>query len=228
MSQPPPPPPASPPPPPPPGAPTSGAPFSIGNAVGFGWNAYWKNVGPMLLLTLVIFVVNMVVSMIGQAASDSVALNLAFAVVGWVVGLLLAFGLIRASLAVTRGERPEVAMLFQPEGFGAYILASILFGIGAAIGFILLVIPGIIFVIVYWFYGYVISEQGEGIGPIDALRRAAEISRGTGGSCSGSGSCSCSSTSSASSPAASGCCSPTASPPCPSPTRTARSTASPW
>jgi len=145
--------------------------------VSYGWNAYWKNVGPMLVLTIVIVVVNVVLSVIGQA-SDSVAVSVLFNVVGWIVGLLLAFGLIRASLAVTRGEQPEIGMLFRADGFGPYLFASILFGLGAAIGLILCIVPGIIFAIAFMFYGYVISERGEGISPTEALSRAAEISRG--------------------------------------------------
>jgi uncharacterized membrane protein len=145
--------------------------------VSYGWNAFWKNVGPMLLLTLVIVVVNVVISLIGQAM-DSVVLSLVVSAIGWIVGLLLALGLIRASLAVTRGEKPEVGMLFDSAGFGPYILASILFGIGVAIGLILCIVPGIIFGIVFMFYGYLIAENPDRMGPTDALKRAAEISKG--------------------------------------------------
>lgn len=159
-----------------PATPGGAAPFSIGESVGYGWNAYWKNVGPMLLITIVILVVTLVVNLIGNA-SDSIGVRVFFSVVSWIVGLLLGFGLIRASLTVTRGEKPEVGMLFQGENFGPYILASILFGIGAAIGFILCIIPGIIFVVIFWFYGYVICEAPPGISATDALSRAAALSK---------------------------------------------------
>jgi uncharacterized membrane protein len=180
-------PPAAPPPPPPPPPPPSGepygsgggaaAPFSVGESVSYGWSAYWKNVGPMLVLTIVIIAVNVVISSIGQAV-DSVVLSLLISAIGWIVSLLLALGLIRASLAVTRGEKPEVGMLFDSAGFGPYILATILFGIGVTIGLILCVIPGIIFGIAFMFYGYLIAENPDRLGPTDALKRAAEISKG--------------------------------------------------
>jgi uncharacterized membrane protein len=152
------------------------APFSIGESVSYGWNAYWKNVGPMLLITLVILAVTLVVNLVGNAADNS-GVRILFSVIGWIVGLLLAYGLIRASLAVTRGEKPEVAMLFQGQNFGPYLVASILFGIGAAIGFLLCIVPGIIFVVIFWFYGYVICEAPEGISATDALSRAAQLSK---------------------------------------------------
>ena len=142
----------------------------------YGWNAYWKNLGPLLLITLVVIVVPAIINGIGQA-TDNVALNVIFGIIGWIVGLLLAFGLYRATIAVTRGEKPEVGMLFQTEGFGPYIIASILFGLGLFVGLLLCIIPGIIFAVVYHFYGYVLVEN-PAMGPTDALKRAADISRG--------------------------------------------------
>lgn len=170
-----------PPPPPPPHQPPLGndgtpAPFSIANSINYGWNAYWKNVGPMLALTLVILVVNIAISFAGRA-SDNVALTITFNLLGWVVSLLLALGLIRASLAVTRGGNPDVAMLFEPDGFGPYVLASILFALGAIVGFVLLVIPGLIFVVTFWFYGYVITDHPT-MSATGALSRAGEITKG--------------------------------------------------
>ena len=98
----------------------SPASFSIGECVSYGWKAYWKNVGPLLLITLVIIVIDVVISGIGQATGDTFIAAI-FSLIGWIVGLLLAFGLIRATIAITKGEKPEVAMLFQTDGFGPYI-----------------------------------------------------------------------------------------------------------
>jgi hypothetical protein len=169
------------PPPPPPDEPAYGSggvpgAFSISNAINYGWTAYWKNVGPMLVLTLLILVVNIAIGVAGRL-TDSFALSLTCNIVGWIVSLLLALGLIRASLAVTRGQKPDASMLFEPEGFGPYIVASILFGLGAVLGFVLLVVPGLIFVVTYWFYGYVISDNPT-MSATGALARAAELTRG--------------------------------------------------
>jgi len=97
----------------------------------------------------------------------------------WVagVGFILAMGLIRCTLAVVKGQTPEVSMLFETPGLGSYIIASILFGIMFFIGFILCIIPGIIFAVVYHFYGYVIVENPS-TGAIDSLKKAADITRG--------------------------------------------------
>ena len=178
MSQVPPPPPPAAPPPPPGGAPIGGsaAPFSVGDAISYGWNAYWKNVGPMILIVLAIWVVNIVLGIIALPF-DNQFMRFLIQMAAWVVSLLLALGLIRATLALTRGETPEVSMLFETENLGPYIVAAILFGIASAIGFILCIIPGVIFVIFYGFYGFIIVDKDEQ-SPVEALKRSQQLVSG--------------------------------------------------
>jgi len=154
-----------------------GEPVNIGDAVNYGWNAYWKNVGPMVVIALVIVGINIVFSAIG-GASGSVVLQVILNLIGWLLGLFLALGWFRVALEITRGIRPEVGDLFKFEGYGPYIVASIVFGIGFFLGLVLCVIPGIIFAVVFGFYGFVAAERGNEVAPMDTLRRAAEISRG--------------------------------------------------
>ena len=179
MSQVPPPPPPASPPPPPGGAPIGGAsaPLNIGDAVGYGWNAFVKNVGPLILVTLAVFVPSIVLNLIAQAAGNTF-ISLVFSLAAAIVSFILGFGLLRAALLVTRGETPVPADLFKTDGLGAYFVASILYAIGLYIGLILCIVPGIIFVVIFWFYGYVIAESGDAVSPTDALARAAAISKG--------------------------------------------------
>jgi uncharacterized membrane protein len=178
MSQapPPPPPPGAPPPPPPPGAPPGGAPYSVGDAVSYGWSAYWKNVGPLVVITLVIFAVQFLISIVSSATDSAVGQGL-LQIISFLVAIILAMGLIRASLAVCEGRKPEVSMLLQTDGFFPYLLASIVFGIGVFFGLILLIIPGIIFAVVFSYFGYAIVQEPT-LGVFDALKRSADITRG--------------------------------------------------
>jgi uncharacterized membrane protein len=148
----------------------------VGNAVGYGWNAYWKNIGPMLLITVVIIAVQVVLGFLGQV-SDSVVVRLFFQLVGWIVGMILALGLYRASLAVVKGQTPDVNMLFQVEGLGSYIIAAILYGLMVFVGLIFCIVPGIILAIMFMFYGYLIVEDPT-LGPTEALSKAQQITKG--------------------------------------------------
>jgi hypothetical protein len=198
MSQmpPPPPPPGMAPPPPPPGMPPPATleqrPFGIGEAISYGWTKYWQNVGVLLAITVLIFVINAVaggiVSAIGSAVPRihytsgntryGIGVGFIFAqLVTLVISAVLALGLIRATVAVTEGQKPDVSMLFRTEGLAAYVGASILVAIGVVAGLILLIIPGIILLIIWHFFGYVIVQNPE-TGALDAMRRSVEITRG--------------------------------------------------
>jgi hypothetical protein len=175
---PPPPPPGTPPPPPPEAwgqAPTGGS-FSVGNAISYGWNAYWKNVGPMVVMVLVIIAANIVIGLLGSGVSGAAG-RIVLQLISFVVGVVLAMGLIRAALAVVEGRTPEVNMIFQTEGFVPYLLASIVFGIAVFAGLILLIVPGIIIAVMWHFFGYVIVEHPE-TGVLESLNRSAEITKG--------------------------------------------------
>jgi hypothetical protein len=174
MEQPPP-----PPPPPEPGGWQSSSPanFALGDALSYGWSTYWKNVGPMLLIAVVVFAIQIVFSALGNA-TDSVAVQIVFQLIGTLVSLLITLGWLRVSLEITNGVKPELADVFRANGYGPFILASILFYLGAVIGFILLIIPGIIFVATFGFYGFVIAQRGDGVGVLESLQRSHEITQG--------------------------------------------------
>ena len=117
----------------------------------YGWRAFWKNVWPLVGLAVIIVVVHLVLGAIASNASNVVG-RLVIQLVSFVVGIVLAMGLIRASLAVLEGRRPEVGMLFQTEGF-------------------------VILGLMWEFFGYVIVENPT-ISPTEAMRRSAEITKG--------------------------------------------------
>lgn len=171
-----------PPPPPPPGSGgdrqwSSPANFALGDALSYGWNSYWKNLGPMLLIAVVVFAIQLVFSVIGNS-TDSTAIQVLFQLIGTLVSLLITLGWFRVALEITNGVKPEVGDVFKANGYGPFILASILFYIGAVIGFILLIVPGIIFVATFGFYGFVIAQRGDGVGVIESLERSHELTRG--------------------------------------------------
>ncbi len=142
----------------------------------YGWTAYWKFVGPMLLITIVIIAVQFVVNVIGSATRN-IGIQLIFSILGWIISMILSMGLIRAALAVVRGQTPEVGLLFETEGLGNYIVAAIIFGICFGIGLILCIIPGIIIGIIWMFYGFLIVENPN-LGPTEALKRSQEMTKG--------------------------------------------------
>ena len=160
------PPPPSPPPapPPPPSGAAQPADFTVGEAVGYGSGAFWKNLGPMALIAVVVFAINIAFAARSGRESIPTRRRSIIQLASFLVGMLITLGWMRVALEITRGVKPEVGDLFKASGYGVYILATILFYIGAVIGFILLIVPGIIFVATFGFYGFVIAERGDGVG----------------------------------------------------------------
>lgn len=147
--------------PPGPGAPPpgpSGAPLDAGAAISYGWNGFTRNAGALILIAVVVVVVYVGLSVVGQLFLDSWLIMLTWNILTTVVSLILAMGLIRAALAVVDGRTPEVGMLFQTEGFVPYLVASILVGLAVGVGFLLCIIPGLILAFLFAFYGYAIVD----------------------------------------------------------------------
>ncbi|HSO94857.1 MAG TPA: hypothetical protein VLV81_02330 [Acidimicrobiia bacterium] len=153
-------------------------PFTISEAVTYSWNACLRNGGPAyLLVSLVVFAGNTAVVVLA-AANSSAGFQLAFELFGALIDVLLLLGLIRAALDVVDGVTPHLGTVFRPDGYGPYLVASVLFLVGTYLGFILLVVPGLVFAVIFEFYAYVIAEHPD-ITATGALRRSAEITRGS-------------------------------------------------
>jgi len=156
--------------------PAPSAAFSIGEAVGYGWKGFWANIGPLALVFVIVLVINLLFNLVGAAVDSGIG-RLVIAILNYVVSLLIGLAWIRAGLAVTAGRRPEMSELFQvDERFGTYLVATILYTIMMVIGFVLLIIPGIIVVLVFGLYGWTIADRGLGV--VESLSRSAEITRG--------------------------------------------------
>lgn len=182
--------PPPPPPPPPPGTPPPGPPagdFAVGDAVSYGWTTYWRNVGPLVVMTLIILAVNVVIGLIGSAVNSSAG-TIVVNLLSFIVGIVLAMGLIRAAIAVVEGRTPEANMFLNTDGFASYLGAVILFALAVVGPMIILailvpilvlvwLIPAIVLGVMWHFFGYVIVED-PAVTPSEALRRSADITRG--------------------------------------------------
>jgi uncharacterized membrane protein len=106
--------------------------------------------------------------------------SLFFAVVNMGVSAYLQAGLHIVLLRLGRGENVEIAELFTGGPyFWRYFWGTLLFQIMIGFGFLLLIVPGVILLLMFWPFLYVIVDRDEGI--IDSLRIAQETTSGTYG-----------------------------------------------
>jgi uncharacterized membrane protein len=73
-------------------------------------------------------------------------------------------------------ETADLSSLWHPQPFWKYLGMSILLTLAIAIGLVLLIVPGIIFALMFMFAPLLVIERQ--LGPIDALNESNRITRG--------------------------------------------------
>lgn len=97
--------------------------------------------------------------------------------VQFIIGGALMVGIWRAVLGMIGGRKPDVGMMFQGfDRFGDAFLATLISGILTFLGFLCLIVPGIILAIMWLFTYPVIAETG--LGFWEAMRESARLTEG--------------------------------------------------
>lgn len=154
--------------------------FSVGDALSYGWNKFVQYIGQIIVIVLIIFAIQLVFSFasnIMQASTDSFFINfslgLLISAAGIFISFLLQAGLIRAALAIMRGETPEPSMLFQTDKLGPYAVAAIVVALLSFVGFLLCCIPGLIVLFFTYFFGFYVIDRD--VQPIDSIKASVSL-----------------------------------------------------
>lgn len=163
----------------PPGGGGTGA-LDVGAALSYGWNKFVEYIGQIIVIVLIIFGVQIVfyiVSQVIQSSVDSFVIGFAlggiFSAIGWFLSFLLQAGLIRAALAITRGEAPDASMLFSTENLAPYAVASILVALLAFVGFLFCCVGLLVVMFFTYFYGFYVIDRGSA--PVDSIKQSFEL-----------------------------------------------------
>src|SRR6478609_3365401 len=160
------------PPPPPPAPPSGSGGYSASTAWSYGWSKFTANLGQILLAIIVLVVALLVIQAIGYGIGRAVACDPSvdynstsgtvtvddcsgifslqnavqwlFSLASWVISMIIGAGIVRGALDITEGKELDPKTLLTPKKLGPVIVASILVGIATFVGFILLVIPGLL------------------------------------------------------------------------------------
>jgi uncharacterized membrane protein len=97
--------------------------------------------------------------------------------VQFIIGGAIMVGIWRALLGMLGGRKPDVGMMFQGfDRFGDAFLAGLISGILIGLGFICLIVPGVILAIMWLFTYPVIAETG--LGFWEAMRESSRLTEG--------------------------------------------------
>lgn len=152
--------------------------ISVGEVISETFSIYGQNLGALLGSAIVVFIVVGLLAGILQSAGGLILVLLATAV--RLAGQALYTGFVVKLVQDVRDGRRDLALGDLFSAASPFILPligfGILFGIGVTIGFILLVVPGLI-LLTFWSVGAP-AIVVEGIGPVDAFRRSWQLVRG--------------------------------------------------
>jgi uncharacterized membrane protein len=156
--------------------------FSIHSCVSFGWGTFqkrpWFFVGASVVIALVYICASALTSaidvLLGGSAKEPTLLG-AFADYG--LSTLISMGVTAFCLAAhDNPETVDLTQLWRPYPFWKFVGASILVGLLIIVGFILLIVPGIVLALMYMFATFIVIDRG--LGPIDAMTESNSITRG--------------------------------------------------
>jgi hypothetical protein len=154
--------------------------FTTGQAISFGWRKtkehFWFFVG----IAAIIIGVSGIFSIISQDLQDSGqgALSALVSIISYIIQTIFGIGATAISLKAYAGEPMRFKdLISHTDVFWKYLGSSLLYAIIVAVGFVLLIVPGFIFMIANLFYPYLVYEKK--MRPLEALRESRRITKGS-------------------------------------------------
>jgi len=148
--------------------------FSMSEALSFGWNAMKKNFWFFVLLLIIQEGFSMLPSRTESAKPEFAIILIILSVF---ISTWISLWVTYSQLKIYSGEKGTVKDLFEVGSYYLdYLGAIILYGLLVMAGFILLIVPGIIWAIKYQYTPYLVVEKK--LNPIEAMRESAMITSG--------------------------------------------------
>jgi uncharacterized membrane protein len=156
--------------------------FSAREAIKFGWETFkrrpWFFIGATFLIVLASALCDGFSSGIDAAFTGSADQpSIVGTVINFALGTLVSMGATAFFLAAhDNPDTVDLSTLWHPRPFWKFVGASILLSLAIAVGFVLLIVPGIIFGLMFMFATLIVIERE--VGPIDALNASNQLTRG--------------------------------------------------
>lgn len=149
--------------------------FTISGAIREGWELTKVNIGFLIVYQIILFFFIWLFS--GSNEDGKLA---PMHIVGWVIIMLGKMGFYNSALLLTKGLKPGFDQFYiHWRLLISWLVASILFAIMFTLGLALLIVPGLFVWTIFGFYPFFILDKG--LGPIKALKKSIEVTKGIRG-----------------------------------------------
>jgi uncharacterized membrane protein len=154
--------------------------FSKKEALSYGYKTTWENLKFFIILLVIAGVVYGVSSAIKTSIINSTnSFGPVVAIVTilvWILDLILEMGMIRISLDFVENKKTNYKRLFYTNSLFNYFVVTIIKSVVVLIGFIFLIVPGIILSIKLQYATYFVIDKNLGIG--DSLKKSWALTKG--------------------------------------------------
>lgn len=150
--------------------------FASGDAISFGWELFKKHVGFMIGLIVVVLLVSGIAYLPQMWAANEgrMGLYLVFYILAMLISYVMTIGMIRIVLKLHDGESVDFSELFTNWNLlGKYIAVNILVSLIVGVGFLLLIVPGVIWLLKYSLAQYYIIDKKD-MGIMEAIKASGE------------------------------------------------------
>ncbi len=121
-------------------------------------------IGLIIFLMIVMFTEIMLIDM-SMGSSGDIAVSILIFFINTVIQL----GMFKIALNIVNNDQYDFSTLFMTSGYlFNFIITSLMYYTGVIVGIFLLIIPGIIFSVLFMFYPFIMLEKGTM--PIDSLK----------------------------------------------------------
>jgi hypothetical protein len=160
--------------------------MTVGGVLGQAWQLYTKFFKRFFTVAVIVYlVVNLVNAILGSVIGSSAGVAVLVAIISMVVSLVGTFWLQGALVYAVEDVRDgrvdsSIGELFERVRpyLSTLIVAGLLAGLGIAVGFVLLVVPGLVLLTWWCLIVPVIVLEGKQVG--EAFTRSRELVRGNG------------------------------------------------
>jgi len=155
----------------------TGQEFSIKEMFRFGWETFKSRPWIFVGVTLLVLFISNVVPLLYEIVDEPI-INLILVTANIIIGTFIGAGVIafaiRAHDDVSGVELNDLWV--EPARALRYFIAGVLVGIVTVVGFLLLIVPGIIFMLMLLFTLYFVVDKG--LGPIEAMKASKQAVSG--------------------------------------------------
>jgi uncharacterized membrane protein len=152
--------------------------FSSNEAIKIGWGFMKKHFWFFVGLMVITWMIQLLATGIANSFKDKILVfYIVLTLAAWVIDFIVRMGIIKITLDIFDKDKGKLNDLFScAHLLWRFILASIIYFFIVLGGFILLIVPGIIWGIKYQYYTYLIIDKN--MKPMEAIKKSGEITAG--------------------------------------------------